>query len=589
MAKESVQESAGATREAALPERDSFSGKIMAILLRRGIVDATVLQQALETARAEGRRLEEYLVEHKIVADTDMVLVIAEYLDMAPVTLAHFTPDSHLLEVMPQDLRNHLVAFPIAQAGKMLTVAVGDPFNMGILDEIQFVTGLKVVPVVAAEREVKDLLQKHSEQDARGLEDIFKDMIEAEEVEVGHEKKEEISLDEMLESAEGAPVIRIVNSIMVEAMRRRASDIHIEPMEKLLRLRYRVDGDLYEVPSPPKALQSAIVSRIKIMSDMDIAERRIPQDGRFKIKALGKQVDIRVNLLPTIYGEKIVMRILDKSNLTPSLSAMGLDPKAYDSLVYAISQPHGIILVTGPTGSGKTTTLYSCLQDLNKPDVNIVTTEDPVEYQLSGINQVQINEDVGLTFANALRSILRQDPDIVMVGEIRDNETAAIAVKAALTGHLVLSTLHTNDAAGAITRLRDMGIEAFLLSSSVIMTQAQRLYKKLCPVCRKPAELSPEFLRLYNLDAAMFAGSTLYAPVGCPKCLNTGFKGRGALMEILMVDDAVRQLILKNVNARALADKAVENGMMTLRMVGMGKVKEGVTSLEEILSVSGGE
>lgn len=322
---------------------------------------------------------------------------------------------------------------------------------------------------------------------------------------------------------------------------------------------------------------------------MNIAERRIPQDGRFKVRALGKEVDVRVNLLPTIFGEKIVMRILDKSSLAPSLAALGLDKKAYESLIYAISQPHGIILVTGPTGSGKTTTLYSCLQDLNKPEVNIVTTEDPVEYQLAGINQVQINEEVGLTFANALRAILRQDPDIVMIGEIRDQETAAIAVKAALTGHLVLSTLHTNDAAGAITRMRDMGLEAFLLSSSIIMAQAQRLYKKLCQNCKKPGKIPEDFLRINNIDPKIFGDNPLYEPVGCPKCMNSGFKGRGSMMEILMVDDDIRQLILQNVNAKALADKAIEKGMMTLRMVGLEKVKEGISSLEEILSVTGVE
>ncbi|MBU4365709.1 MAG: GspE/PulE family protein, partial [Verrucomicrobia bacterium] len=327
----------------------------------------------------------------------------------------------------------------------------------------------------------------------------------------------------------------------------------------------------------------------KIMSGMDIAERRIPQDGRFNIKALGREVDVRVSLLPLIHGEKIVMRILDKSNLAPSLAALGLDPKAHESLIYAISQPHGIILVTGPTGSGKTTTLYSCLQDLNKPDVNIMTTEDPVEYQLAGITQVQIDEDVGLTFSLALRAIVRQDPDIVMVGEIRDQETAAIAVKAALTGQLVLSTLHTNDAAGAITRLRDMGIEAFMLASSLIMAQAQRLYKKLCPVCRRPRELPLEYLRQSHLDPKSFKGVQLFEPAGCPKCGKTGFKGRNSLMEILMVDDTIRQLILQDASATELAEKAIANGMMTLKMVGIEKVKEGISSLEEILSVTGGE
>jgi len=578
-----------AKRDAAPPERESFADNIAAILLRRNMIDMQTLQQARAGAQADGKRLEECLVDRKIVSDTDMTLVLAEYLAIPPMTLAHFILDSQLLEPIPQAVCNKLVAIPIAKIGKTLTVAVGDPFNIGALDEIQTMTGLQVVAVVAAEREVKEVLQKFTENAAPELEDMFKNMMASEDVEVGHEKQEEVSLDQMLESAEGAPVIRMVNSIMVEAMRRLASDIHIEPMEKILRLRYRIDGDLYEMPSPSKNLQSAIISRLKIMSGMDIAERRIPQDGRFNIKALGREVDVRVSLLPLIHGEKIVMRILDKSNLAPSLAALGLDKKAYESLVYAISQPHGIILVTGPTGSGKTTTLYSCLQDLNKPGVNIMTTEDPVEYQLAGITQVQIDEDVGLTFSLALRAIMRQDPDIVMVGEIRDQETAAIAVKAALTGQIVLSTLHTNDAAGAITRLRDMGIEAFMLASSLIMAQAQRLYKKLCPVCRRPRELPLEYLRLNHLDPKSFEGAQLFAPAGCPKCGKTGFKGRNSLMEILMVDDAIRQLILQDASATELAAKAVANGMMTLKMVGLEKVKEGVSSLEEILSVTGGE
>ncbi len=570
-------------------DRESFSGKIAEILLRRGMISQPVLKEALQAVQADGQRLEEYLIEKQLVTDIHMTLAIAEYLDMAPMALAHFTPDEQLLAIIPRESINRYMIIPIAKVGKVLTVAFSDPFNVSTVDELQTQTGLTVMPVVSAEKEVKDILQKFCEQPSQDLKDVFKDMSEGDEVEVGHEKQEEVSLDEMLESTESAPVIRMVNFIMVEALRRRASDIHIEPQETVLRLRYRIDGDLYEVPSPPKNLQSAIISRIKIMSDMNIAERRIPQDGRFKIKALGREVDVRVNLLPLIHGEKIVMRLLDKSNLAPTLAALGLDPKAYESLLYAISQPHGIILVTGPTGSGKTTTLYSCLQDLNKQDVNIVTTEDPVEYQLAGINQVQINDEVGLTFASALRAILRQDPDIVMVGEIRDQETAAIAVKAALTGHLVLSTLHTNDSAGAITRLRDMNVEAFLLASSVIMAQAQRLYKKLCPVCHRPRELPLEYLRMNNLDPKSFKDAQLFEPVGCPKCGSTGFKGRGSLMEILMVDDTIRQLILKNANAAALSEKAVANGMMTLRMSGLEKVKEGISSLEEMLSVTGGE
>ncbi|MDO9543380.1 MAG: ATPase, T2SS/T4P/T4SS family [Kiritimatiellia bacterium] len=570
-------------------DRESFGGQIGAILLRRNLIEPAQLQQIVNSAKADGKRLEEYLVEKKIISDTELTLVISEYLGMAPINLTHFTPDSQLLELIPAEKLRNAAAVPVAHVGKTLTVAFGDPFNTANIDEIQTLTGLKIEPLAASDHDVKEILQKFLEQVAPDLENMFKNMNDSDEVEVGHEKLEEVSLDQMLESAEDAPIIRIVNSIMVEALRRRASDIHVEPMEKMLRLRYRVDGDLYEVPSPPKNMQSAIISRLKIMSEMDIAERRIPQDGRFNVKALGKEVDVRVSLLPLIHGEKIVMRILDKTSLAPSLSALGLDPKAYESLMYAISQPHGIILVTGPTGSGKTTTRYSFLQDLNKPDVNILTTEDPVEYQLQGITQVQINEDVGLTFAVALRAIIRQDPDIVLVGEIRDQETAAIAVKAALTGQLVLSTLHTNDASGAITRLRDMGIEAFLLSSSVVMAQAQRLYKKLCTVCRQPRELPLEYLRLNKLDPKCFEGAQIFEPKGCPKCGKTGFKGRNALMEVLMVDDAVRELILQNADAAKIREQGITNGMMTLKMVGLEKVKEGISSLEEILSVTGGE
>jgi type IV pilus assembly protein PilB len=424
------------------------------------------------------------------------------------------------------------------------------------------------------------------------------------EVEVGHEEKVEVSLEEMMESAEGAPVIRMVNMILVEALRTRASDIHIEPQEKMLRLRYRVDGALVERPSPAKSFHAAIISRIKIMSDMDIAERRVPQDGRFKIKALGKEVDIRVSILPSIFGEKVVMRVLDKSALFPSLAGLGLDEVSFKALSYAIDQPHGIILVTGPTGSGKTTTLYSCLQELNKPDVNIVTCEDPVEYQLTGITQVQVNAHVGLTFAAALRSILRQDPDIVLVGEIRDGETAEIAVKAALTGHLVLSTLHTNDAAGAIARLVDMGIPPFLLSSSLVLSQAQRLYRKLCVACRQEVALPVDVLAANRIDPNLFlreseAGQddavrktgymSIYKAVGCPKCNGTGYKGRGAIMEVLPVEEELKEMIMKGASSTDIRNKACSKGMITLKECGLRKVKEGVTSLEAALEMTGGE
>ncbi|MBI9021345.1 MAG: type II/IV secretion system protein, partial [Verrucomicrobia bacterium] len=382
------------------------------------------------------------------------------------------------------------------------------------------------------------------------------------------------------------PVVRIVNSIMIEALRKHASDIHIEPMEKKIRLRYRIDGILYESPSPPKSVQSAISSRIKIMSNLDIAERRIPQDGRFKIKALGKEVDIRVSYLPTVFGEKIVMRILDKSALSPSLEALRLEPKALADLKFAIAKPYGMLLVTGPTGSGKTTTLYSALQELNKPDVNIITVEDPVEYQLAGINQVQARSEVGLTFAAGLRSILRQDPDIVMIGEIRDNETASIAVQAALTGHLVLSTLHTNDAAGAIARMAYMGIEPFLLSSSLVMTQAQRLYRKLCPFCKKAMEIPEKTLRTNHMDPDQFKDVEFFSAKGCPKCGGLGYKGRGGIMEILLLDDVIKAKILETAEASALREVAVKNGMRTLRDAGLDKVRAGETTIDEVIRVT---
>ncbi|MEI8243079.1 MAG: GspE/PulE family protein, partial [bacterium] len=399
----------------------------------------------------------------------------------------------------------------------------------------------------------------------------------------------EESLEKTLETAEGAPVIRMVNMIMIEALRTKASDIHIEAQEKTSRLRYRIDGTLVERPSPPKAYHNAIVSRIKIMSDLDIAERRVPQDGRFKIKAFGREVDIRVSILPTVFGEKVVMRTLDKQNLAPGLGSLGLDEFAYKAMQYAIEQPHGVLLVTGPTGSGKTTTLYSCMQDLNKPDVNIVTAEDPVEYQIAGINQVHVNTQVGLSFASVLRSVLRQDPDIILVGEIRDGETADIAVKAALTGHLVLSTLHTNDAAGVIARLVDMGVPPFMIGSSLILAQAQRLYRKLCTACKKEAAVPADVLAINHIDPAFFGDKPIFFPAGCPRCNGTGYKGRGAIMEVLTVNDAIRDAIVHGMTTTDLRTLAVKNGMISLKEVGLMKVRDGITSLTGALEVTGGE
>ncbi len=562
--------------------------RLMEILLLRKAVKADALAEAREEAESTGTRLEKILVQRNLVSGVDMALSLSEYLNLPPIQLARYTPDAHLIEQFSRELLQRHRLLPMSKTDTMLVVAMGDPFDVVGLESLHAMTGLDVVPMVAPEKDVADVLQKMVREPTQGLEDILRDVGEGD-VEVGRDKQEDLSLEDMMESAEDAPVIRIVNSIMVEALRKHASDIHIEPFERAIRLRYRVDGVMYESHSPPKHLQSAIISRLKIMSNLNIAERRVPQDGRFKIRAMGKEADVRVSILPTVHGEKIVMRILDKSALAANLGSLGLDPRSLDNLRYAIAQPHGMILVTGPTGSGKTTTLYSCLQELNQPDVNIITVEDPVEYQLMGINQVQTHSDVGLTFAAGLRSILRQDPDIVMVGEIRDGETASIAVQAALTGHLVLSTLHTNDAAGAIARLLFMGVEPFLLASSLIMTQAQRLFRKLCTVCKQPIQIPLETLRANHMDPELFKDMQFFGPRGCPKCGNSGYRGRGSIMEILLLNDAIKDMILKHANAGTIRDVAVKNGMLTLRDMGLFRVREGLTTLEEVLRVTGSE
>jgi type IV pilus assembly protein PilB len=549
-------------------------------------IEADVYAEAERESQQTKIPLEQLLITQGIASHQDMVLATAEYLDIRPISLDGFTPNPALLELMDKERWTTFKAIPIAKLSGTLTVAMADPFDLHGRDAIASATQLELVPVIALESEIIKAVEAATKEPERGLEDILKDMADENAVELGKEGMAADGLDDMMEDASEAPVIRIVNSILVEALRKGASDIHIEPMEKRVRLRNRVDGVLYESPSPPKNLQNAIISRLKIMAQLDIAERRIPQDGRFKIKAVGKEVDVRMSILPTVHGEKIVMRILDKSALVPTLAGLNLDQLSLDNFEYALAQPYGMILVTGPTGSGKTTTLYSALSELNKIGTNIITTENPVEYQLEGINQVQINPAVGLTFAAALRSILRQDPDVVMVGEIRDKETATIAVEAALTGHMVLSTLHTNDAAGAIARLVDMGIEPFMLASSLLLTQAQRLYRKLCPVCKKPIDLPVEALKRSRIDPARMEGVQFYDSVGCPKCNGLGYKGRGGVMEILLVDEVIRKTILESSEADAIKRAALANGMRTLREAGLGRIREGLTSIEEIMRVT---
>ena len=533
------------------------------------------------------------LAKLRQVDETSYVIAVAAYLDISPfVVPSGFVPEAELLGGKGSEFWQRAKAVPLMRVGGGMTVAFVDPFDVPIREEIARALGDRIWPVVAPEKGVLDAIGRvKAREDASNptlaMENIMK--VQDAEIEFSSAEVKDDTIEASVETAGEAPVIRMVNSMMIEALKTKASDIHFEACEKVSRLRYRIDGELVERPAPPKALHAAVVSRIKIMSNLDIAERRRPQDGRFKVKALKKEVDVRVSILPTVHGEKVVMRILDKENLAPGLGSLGLDDYAYKAMKFAIDQPHGIILVTGPTGSGKTTTLYSCLQDLNQPNVNIVTAEDPVEYELPGVNQCHVNVAQGLTFAGILRSVLRQDPDIVLVGEIRDNETADIAVKAALTGHLVLSTLHTNDACGVIPRLIDMQIPPFLLASSLILAQAQRLFRKLCPLCKRPVEADLDLLTANRVDAAPFEGVQIFGPGGCPKCHGTGYKGRGAFMEVLPISNAIREVIEKGGNAEVLRALALQEGMVTLKEAGMRKVRAGVTSLQAAFEVTGGE
>jgi type IV pilus assembly protein PilB len=567
----------------------SFGERIADTLLADGLLTQEQLNEALELQKKQGGRLLKLLLEKQLVTDQDMMVSMGRCLGASPITLAKMRVPQDVVDLIPKDLAQTYKMVAVARLGKRLFVAMADPLNVLALDDLRRVrANLQIVPLISTEKAVVDFLNNAQTQVGGGIDAILKD-VDVSDVELAKEGQEEINLDQLVESSEEGPVIKLVNLMLVQAIKDRASDIHIEPFEKQLRLRYRVDGMLYDSTAPPKGLQSALASRIKIMANLDIAERRLPQDGRFRIKLAGREVDLRVSILPTIHGEKIVMRVLDKGNLNLNLESLNLPPDDLQKFKNAIDAPHGMILMTGPTGSGKTSTLYAVLTQLNTSDVNIVTVEDPVEYQMLGVNQVQVKPEIGLTFAGGLRSILRQDPDIVMVGEIRDSETADIAVKAALTGHLVLSTLHTNDAPGAIARMVDMGIEPFLVSSSVLMVCAQRLVRKICPHCKEEFKVPADVITRLSLSAEEAAANTYYRGRGCSRCKDTGFLGRMAILEVLAVTNTLREQILRDTSAKGLKDLALKEGLKTLRMSGLEKAKAGLTSLDEVLRVSGSE
>lgn len=564
----------------------SFGERIADVLIEDGLLLPAQLREALDIQKAEGGRLLKILTERQFVTEQDMAFSTGRCLNTPPVNLTKVRVPEEITALVPREMAKTNKLVPIARLNGKLFVAMADPTNVLAMDDLKRRVQLEIVPMIATEKAVTEMLSGiHGVGNmSQALKKAAEAAVQASDVKVYVAKHEEIDLERLATDGDDAPVIKMVNLILAQAVKEKASDIHIEPFHTALKLRYRVDGELLPAESPPKALQLAITSRMKILAGLNIAERRLPQDGRFRVRVMGKDVDLRISILPTAHGEKIVIRILDKTSLSGGIDQLGMDQETLEKFRKAIDAPHGMILVTGPTGSGKTTTLYSVLHELNNPQYNIVTVEDPIEYELMGVNQVAVRSDIGLDFSSALRSILRQDPDIVMVGEIRDNETADIAVKAALTGHQVLSTLHTNDAAGAITRLDDMGIEPFLISSSILMTCAQRLVRRVCPNCKDEFKPEPELLeRLALRDRE---NTVFYRGSGCDRCKGRGYVGRVAIIEALTVTETIRRLVIKRASAAVIKNQAMNEGMKTLRKVGIEKALEGITTLEEVWRVT---
>jgi type IV pilus assembly protein PilB len=560
------------------------AAKLGQLLINNSIIDEEQLNKALELQKKEGGRVGSNLIKLGYLTEEDLVNFLSKQYGVPAVSLTTLDIDPSIIKFVPYDVANKYQIFPISKNGASLKLAMTDPSNVFAIDDVKFMTGYDVNPVVASESSIKEAITKHYEQS--DLKGAINELDFDDDVDVVSSEDDNIDVNALQSAVEEAPVVKLVNLMLSEAIARGASDLHLEPYEKTFRVRYRVDGVLHDVMQPPVRLKSALSSRLKIMAELDIAERRLPQDGRIKLKVKDKAVDLRVSTLPTLFGEKIVMRILDKSNLNLDMTKLGFEEKALQDFDEAIHSPFGMVLVTGPTGSGKTTTLYSALSTINEVDVNIMTAEDPVEYNLLGINQVHVRDDIGLTFASALRSFLRQDPDIVMVGEIRDFETAEIAVKAALTGHLVLSTLHTNDAPSTVSRLLNMGIEPFLVSASVVLILAQRLLRKNCEQCNEEEEVPESTLINTGFSKDEIGTFKCYRGKGCSVCGGTGYKGRIALYEVMPLKEDLKDMIVKGANSTELKKAAIRLGMKSLRMSGMTKVKEGMTSVEEVLRVT---
>jgi type IV pilus assembly protein PilB len=567
---------------------ESFKDKLIEVLIKSDLVKQKDLDKALETQKRSGGSLGKILVEQGGISQKALMVILSQQLNTPLIDLSKYKINRDIARIIPEKVARQYSIIPISKIGSVLTVAMVDPLNIFAIDDVTIITNFKIEPVLATENDLKEAINTYYGSQVQEISEMF------DEAEVGPsdievlEEEEHIDVSEIAEISKSAPIVKVVSLILNGALKKRASDIHIEPAEKALKVRYRIDGSLHEVLTLPKKNQNAVIARIKIMSRLDITETRAPQDGRFRINFEGKQIDFRVSVLPIAFGGKIVLRVLDKSSLNMGLERLGFLSQPLKTFKEALTKPFGMILLTGPTGSGKTTTLYSIINQLNTPERNIVTLEDPVEYELEGITQIPMNPEIGLTFAAGLKSVLRQSPDIIMVGEIRDLETADIAVKATLAGQLILSTLHTNDAPGAITRLIDMGVEPFLVGSSIVLVAAQRLMRKICPSCKEEAEIPKNVLERAGLKDERFTakGVKFYHGRGCQKCNKTGYYGRIGILEAILVDDQMRDMVMRKASSDEIKEYAIKHGMMTLRENALENFILGNTTLEEVLSIT---
>jgi len=566
----------------------SLKERLIELLINNKVISKSQLDKALKIQKEKGGSLKDLLIQSGFITEKDLVSVLSQGLGIPPISLARFKIDPELLKLIPHDVASKYQIMPVSKVGNMLTIAMSDPLNIFAVDDLRAITGLDIGIIISSNKEVQDAIDQYYVESAHeAIEELMKDLKtqEMEIIQIGG-SEEKVDSERLFKLVEEAPVVKLTNMILVNGVKARSSDILIEPMEDSVRVRYRVDGVLKEAESLPKNMHESIVSRIKVMSELNIAERRLPQDSRFRLRVNNNNVDFRVSVLPSSKGEKVALRVLDKSQAMLDVDKLGFSDYALDKLKKCASRPHGMILVCGPTGSGKTTTLYSLMKHVHTTDKNLITIEDPIEYQIEGVNQVTARPEAGLTFASALRSILRQDPDVIMIGEIRDFDTVDIAIKSALTGHLVLSTLHTTTAPGSVVRLINMGCEPFLISSSLIAIVAQRLIRKLCPKCREAYKPGEVLCAKLGIDIKKIKDATFYRAKGCALCLNTGYAGRVGICEMLPVTLVIRDLILKRARENEIKRAARNENMKTLREDGITKVLAGLTSLEEVLRVT---